>query len=396
MLLNWIKTVSLVIALAVPVSALPYGDTDRSDYVIDYTDLSMILNGSVLDMGPSTHKPPKHRTVKFTGTRMQIGNFLKTRQEGNRVMMHGFEEPERAYLHKIRDELLDVPNQLPLSALSRNEQLAYWLNLHNIIVLAEIAEQYPVTNIKPFFDASDLGALVNQKRFSLNGDMISLADIQNHVITYWSDPLVIYGFYLGAVGTPNIRTTAYTGTNIYDELRDNAVDFVNSACPNVAATITVHHLMYNRNDLLSGGIRPIYYCLPVLKRNTHQQALINAATSGSNKFFLGTDSAPHPKTAKENACGCAAGCYSAHAAIELYAEAFAQENALDKLEGFASFHGADFYGLDRNKDTITLIEEPWEVPQTQPFGNDQLIPLRAGTMVNWRVAASNSLIGERF
>ena len=176
----------------------------------------------------------------------------------------------------------------------------------------------------------------------------------------------------------------------------DAVDFVNSASPNVAATITVHHLLYNRNDLLSGGIRPIYYCLPVLKRNTHQQALINAATSGSNKFFLGTDSAPHPKTAKENACGCAAGCYSAHAAIELYAEAFAQENALDKLEGFASFHGADFYGLARNKDTITLIEEPWEVPQTQPFGNDQLIPLRAGTTVNWRVAASNSLIGEKF
>ena len=166
----------------------------------------------------------------------------------------------------------------------------------------------------------------------------------------------------------------------------HAVEFVKSASKNVAATITAHHLLYNRNDLLSGGIKPIYYCLPVLKRNTHQQALINAATSGSNKFFLGTDSAPHPQSAKENACGCAAGCYTAHAAIELYAEAFDQEGALDKLEGFASFYGADFYGLARNKDTITLIEDPWEIQQSQAFGADQLIPLRAGATVNWRVA----------
>ncbi len=175
----------------------------------------------------------------------------------------------------------------------------------------------------------------------------------------------------------------------------DAVDFVKGANEHVAATITAHHLLYNRNDLMSSGIKPIYYCLPVLKRNTHQQALINAATSGNNKFFLGTDSAPHPKTAKENACGCAAGCYTAHAAIELYAEVFDQEEALDQLEGFASFHGADFYGRSRNKDSITLIEEAWTVPQTQPFGADQLIPLRAGTKVNWRVADTNSQIGEK-
>ena len=166
----------------------------------------------------------------------------------------------------------------------------------------------------------------------------------------------------------------------------HAVDFVKDSGKNVAATITAHHLMYNRNDLLSGGIKPIYYCLPVLKRNTHQQALIDAAISGSNKFFLGTDSAPHPQTAKENACGCAAGCYTAHAAIELYTEVFAQEDALDKLEGFASFHGADFYGLPRNSDKITLIEEPWNIAPTQKFGADQLIPIRAGATVNWRVA----------
>ncbi|MCF5386142.1 dihydroorotase, partial [Pseudomonas syringae] len=131
-----------------------------------------------------------------------------------------------------------------------------------------------------------------------------------------------------------------------------AVQFVNEASANVAATITAHHLLYNRNHMLVGGIRPHFYCLPILKRNTHQTALLDAATSGSGKFFLGTDSAPHAQHAKENACGCA-GCYTAYAAIELYAEAFEQRNALDKLEGFASLHGPAFYGLPANQDIIT-------------------------------------------
>jgi len=165
----------------------------------------------------------------------------------------------------------------------------------------------------------------------------------------------------------------------------HAVDFVTGANAYVAATITAHHLLFNRNDLLSGGVKPVYYCLPVLKRNTHQQALIKAATGGNPKFFLGTDSAPHPRMAKENACGCAAGCYTAHAAIELYAEVFNQANALEKLEGFASFYGADFYGIARNKDTITLIEKAWEVPATRAFGSDQLIPIRAGSTIAWQV-----------
>ena len=166
----------------------------------------------------------------------------------------------------------------------------------------------------------------------------------------------------------------------------NSVDFVKSTGPNVAATITVHHLLYNRNDMLAGSIKPLYYCLPVLKRNTHQQALVEAATGGNTKFFLGTDSAPHPRSSKENACGCAAGAYTAHAAIELYAEIFAQVDALHRLEGFASFFGADFYQLPRNTDTITLQESSWTVPEWLPFGNEQLIPIRTGAAVAWQVS----------
>lgn len=164
----------------------------------------------------------------------------------------------------------------------------------------------------------------------------------------------------------------------------DAVDFVNQAGPNVAATITAHHLMFNRNHMLVGGIRPHFYCLPILKRNTHQQALIEAATSGSKKFFLGTDSAPHAQGRKESACGCA-GSYTAHAAIELYAEVFEQAGALDKLEAFASFNGPDFYGLPRNTDTITLVKENWAVPETLAFGNDVVVPIRAGESMNWKV-----------
>lgn len=163
-----------------------------------------------------------------------------------------------------------------------------------------------------------------------------------------------------------------------------AVEFVRNAGPNVAATITAHHLLFNRNHMLVGGIRPHFYCLPILKRNTHQQALIEAATSGSAKFFLGTDSAPHAQGRKESACGCA-GSYTAHAAIELYAEVFEQAGALDKLEAFASFNGPDFYGLPRNTDTITLTKESWTVPETMAFGSDVVVPIRAGEQIQWKV-----------
>ena len=164
----------------------------------------------------------------------------------------------------------------------------------------------------------------------------------------------------------------------------NAVDFVKEAGSNVAATITVHHLLFNRNDMLVGGIRPHYFCLPILKRNIHQQALIEAATSGSEKFFLGTDSAPHPQHAKESACGCA-GSYTAHAAIELYAEAFELAGALDKLEAFASLNGPKFYNLPVNNDKITLVKEEWPVPATMAFGDDVVVPIRANDTIAWQV-----------
>jgi dihydroorotase len=171
-----------------------------------------------------------------------------------------------------------------------------------------------------------------------------------------------------------------------------AAHYVRDASPYTAATITAHHLLYNRNAIFTGGIRPHYYCLPVLKREEHRRALVEAATGASryarahHKFFLGTDSAPHPAHLKEHASGCA-GCYTALSAMELYAEAFESANALDKLEAFASFHGADFYGLPRNQDTITLCKESWTLPGDLPFGEATLKPLRGGESLAWCVKA---------
>jgi len=163
-----------------------------------------------------------------------------------------------------------------------------------------------------------------------------------------------------------------------------AAEFVMSAPPRVAATLTAHHLLLSRNALFAGGVRPHHFCLPVLKRESHRRALLRAATSGHPRFFLGTDSAPHARQTKEADCGCA-GIYTAHAGIELYAEAFSAAGALDRLEGFASRHGAQFYGLPVNEDTITLAEEPWLVPADLPFGADRLVPLRAGEQVKWKL-----------
>jgi dihydroorotase len=164
-----------------------------------------------------------------------------------------------------------------------------------------------------------------------------------------------------------------------------AVQFVESASNNVAATITPQHLLYNRNALFVGGIRPHHYCLPVLKREKHRSALVKAATSGNPKFFLGTDSAPHTTETKENACGCA-GCFSAPIALELYAEAFESANALDKLEGFASFYGADFYGLPRNTGTLTLEKTSWAVPSSFGENGISITPLKANENLGWKVA----------
>ncbi len=165
----------------------------------------------------------------------------------------------------------------------------------------------------------------------------------------------------------------------------HAAEYVRDAEGHVGATITPQHLLYNRNALFVGGIRPHFYCLPILKREEHRQALVAAATSGNPRFFLGTDSAPHAKGLKEHACGCA-GCYTATHAMELYAEAFDNAGALDKLEGFASFHGADFYGLPRNTGTLTLTRAEWQLPAEMPFGDTTIVPLRGGETMHWKAA----------
>jgi len=163
-----------------------------------------------------------------------------------------------------------------------------------------------------------------------------------------------------------------------------AVDFVIAGNENIAATITPQHLLYNRNHMLVGGIRPHLFCLPVLKRDIHQKALIEAAVSGNKKFFLGTDSAPHTKESKESCCGCA-GCFSHPAAVELYAEVFDQAGALDKLEAFSSINGADFYRLPTNETRITLNKETWTIPDSLPFGESKIVPLAAGNNVKWKL-----------
>ena len=177
---------------------------------------------------------------------------------------------------------------------------------------------------------------------------------------------------------PNLKTVLEHITT------KQASEFVGKGPDNLAATITPHHLLMNRNAMFKGGMNPHHYCLPILKRETHRQALVEAATGDSGKFFLGTDSAPHPRHAKESACGCA-GIYSAHAALELYVEVFDQAGALDKLEGFASHYGADFYRLPRNSDKIMLVRQDWTVPESLTFGNEELVPLRAGDTVHWQL-----------
>lgn len=207
---------------------IPVGHSPLSEYYIDYSDLDIVLRGSVLDMGPSTHAPPKKVKVKYTSSRIQIGNLSKTRNEGNRVLFHAFNDRDVQALVAMRDSLLSVPSDLPLTALSRNEQLAFFLNLHTVIVLAEVAEQYPITNLEPLFNYGNADAFVNQQRFEVSGTKVSLADIQKHVVENWQNPLVMYGFYFGAIGTPNIRTEAYTADTVFDQLRENARNFVNS------------------------------------------------------------------------------------------------------------------------------------------------------------------------
>jgi dihydroorotase len=210
-------------------------------------------------------------------------------------------------------------------------------------------------------------------------------------------PLLVHGEATGADVDVYDREAVFIEKTLIPLLKDlpelrlvfehittrDAVQFVTSAPDHIGATITAHHLLYNRNAMFSGGLRPHYYCLPVLKREVHRAALGKAAISGNPKFFLGSDSAPHEQHAKESGCGCA-GCYTAFAAIELYAEAFGHLNALDRLEGFASHYGADFYRLPRNSGKITLRRESWQVPDSLTFGEHRLVPLGAGENLAWK------------
>ncbi len=200
---------------------------------------------------------------------------------------------------------------------------------------------------------------------------VDVFDREKIFIEYVLDPLL--------ENFPNLRVVLEHITT------EEAVIYVNSKGDNLAATLTAHHLLLNRNDLFDGGIRPHHYCLPLLKRESHQRALLAAATSGNPKFFLGTDSAPHARQFKEHSCGCA-GIYTAPAALPLYAHAFEQAGALDKLEGFASHYGPDFYQLPRNTETITLEASPWQMPDSFGFGTDQVIPFKAGETIKWRVS----------
>lgn len=227
-----LKKISLIVLClgltpAAMAENLPTDFDANSKYRLDYSDLNAVLKGSVLDMGPSTHKRAK-KPRKSTSSRVTIGNPLPSRLEGNRVMFDKFEDAQVEFLANMRDDLLAIPAQVAIARLSRDEQLAYWFNLHNSIVLAKIAAEYPITRLGPLFDENDPDAFYRQQIFNMDGTLISLENIQDHVINNWDNPLVIYGFYMGAIGTPNIQSKAFTAATVYEQLGKNAVDFVNS------------------------------------------------------------------------------------------------------------------------------------------------------------------------
>jgi dihydroorotase len=224
--------------------------------------------------------------------------------------------------------------------------------------------------VAPVIEAIREGGLVLQVHGEVTDPQVDIFDREKQFIDRVLGPLV----------------TRFPGLKVVFEhvTTEDAVEFVTSCPPYIGATVTPQHLLMNRNDILVGGIKPHHYCLPVLKRERHRRSLLAAVTSGDPRFFLGTDSAPHGRSAKESACGCA-GCFSAHAALPLYAEAFEEADSLDALEAFASFHGADFYGLPRNPDRVRLVQKPWVAPGQVPFGDDVLVPLRAGEEIKWRV-----------
>lgn len=218
---------SACFALSANAAELPTEFAEKSRYRLSYDDLDYVLGGSVLVMGPSTHKRAK-RARRNTASKVSLASPTPSRLEANRVMLDKFENEQVELVGNMRDDLLGIANRIDLTKLSKNDQLAFWLNLHNTIVLAEVAKEYPITNLSSMFDVSDSSAFINERRFDLNGEMISIRDIQEHVLSNWDQPEVIYGFYMGAVGTPNIRNSAFKGATVHKALKANAVDFVNS------------------------------------------------------------------------------------------------------------------------------------------------------------------------
>lgn len=234
---------------------------------------------------------------------------------------------------------------------------------------------------------SDSGVTSAQKIYPVLEAMAEIGMlllIHGEVTTHDVDIFDREEIFLSTILAPIVNDFPHLKIVLEHITTSNAVEFVKNAGDNVAATITAHHLLFNRNHMLVGGIRPHFYCLPILKRGSHQQALIEAATSGNKKFFIGTDSAPHAQGKKETACGCA-GSYTAHASIELYAEVFDKEGKLENLEAFASHNGPDFYNIARNSDTITIEKSSWSVPATMPFGDDVVVPIRANEQIEWLV-----------
>jgi dihydroorotase len=272
----------------------------------------------------------------------------------------------------------------------------------NPLMTLYLTKNTPVTEITKAYDCEHIFAVKYYPAGATTHSQAGVADWQSvlpvlEAMQHYELPLLIHGevttpsvdifdrerFFLEQVLEPlSIRLPALKMVLEHITTQE-AVDYVVSKNGQLAATITAHHLLMNRNALFNGGIRPHHYCLPVLKREPHRQALLKAATCGCSYFFLGTDSAPHAQGAKESASGCA-GIYSAPAALELYAEAFEQAQALDKLEGFASFYGPDFYGLPRNTSTVTLEKKSWQMPTCLELGDEKVVPLRAGTQIIWQ------------
>lgn len=329
---------------------------------------------------------------------VRTGNILKTvightaRQFGRAIIMPNLKPPvitvEQALAY--RDEIL--------SALPPESTFQPLMTLY-------LTGNTPVDEIKKVADSECVHAFKLYPAGATTNSDAGVADIEAAYPLFaamekYSVPLLIHGEATDAEYDIFDREKIFIDTKLsritqqFPDLRivaehlttREAVQFVESVGDHVGATITPQHLLYNRNAILAGGIRPHYYCLPILKREHHRQALLKAATSGNPKFFLGTDSAPHLTSLKENSCGCA-GCYSAHAALELYAVAFEQAGALDRLEGFASFYGADFYGLPRNTSTVTLNKQTWTVPDRYGDEDVDITPLRAGEQLHWRLLA---------